>query len=333
MSEFDFDIAVVGAGAWGTALAQAARRAGQRVLLWGRDPALIDAIAESGTNPRYLPGIALDPGIAVTNDLSDLALVGGAAILATPAQALRTIATAAAPYLSDLPVVVSAKGLERSTGLRLTQVAREVLGPARPLAILSGPTFAIEVAEGQPTACVIAAEDPGLAASLCARIGSRSFRPYASSDVIGVEIGGAVKNVLAIGCGIAVGRGFGDNARAALITRGLAEVSRLAVALGGRAETVAGLSGLGDLMLTCSGLQSRNYTLGIALGHGQSLDAILAGRRTVAEGVETAPAIASLARGMGVDLPIVDIVTDVLHAGLPVAEAVERLLARPFRTE
>lgn len=325
-------IAVIGAGAWGTALAQAAVRAGREVLLWARDPALAEAINATRENPTYLPGIALDPAVRATGDLSE---AGGAEalLLVAPAQHTRAVAGALAGEIgNDTPVVVCSKGIEQKTGALMTEAVAEAL-PGRPLAVLSGPTFAAEVARGLPTAATLACLDPKLGADLVMALGSRHFRPYLSSDPVGAEIGGAVKNVIAIACGIVAGRRLGDNARAALITRGLAEIGRLSLAKGGKAETLMGLSGLGDLTLTCSALQSRNYSLGADLGQGMTLAEILAARHSVAEGVFSAAAVTELAERLDVEMPISAAVDQVLNRGADLDETIEGLLARPFRAE
>jgi glycerol-3-phosphate dehydrogenase (NAD(P)+) len=325
-------IGVVGAGAWGTALALTARRAGSAVVLWARDSALVQTINSDHGNPRYLPGIALDPAIRATGDLAEAA-AADALLLVTPAQNLRQIAGLLAPHLAaDRPLVVCAKGIEQGTGALLSEVLAEAL-PGRPLAVLSGPTFAREVARGLPTAVTLATDDGALGETLAAALGSRSFRPYLTRDLVGAQIGGAVKNVIAIACGIVAGRQLGDNARAALITRGLAEVVRLGRAKGGQSETLMGLSGLGDLTLTCSAPQSRNYSLGAALGAGKSLAQVLAERHTVAEGVFSAAAVSTLARELAIDMPIAAAVDAVLNRGAAIDATIEGLLARPFRAE
>ncbi len=325
-------IGVIGAGAWGTALALAARRAGREVVLWARDPELAREIDARRENPRYLPEVPLDPEIRATAELAEAA-ESDALLLVTPAQALREVATALAPHLGPArPLVICSKGIERGTGRLMTEVLAEVL-PGRAAAVLSGPTFALEVARGLPTAVTLAAEDAALGAVLVKALGSRAFRPYLSDDPLGAQIGGAVKNVIAIACGIVTGRGLGDNARAALITRGLAEVTRLGRARGARPETLMGLSGLGDLTLTCTSRLSRNYALGVALGEGDTLDALMAGRRSVAEGVFSAGAAVALAETLGVQMPISGSVDGILNAGAPIEAVIETLLARPFRAE
>ena len=261
-------LAVIGGGAWGSALAQTAARAGAGVVLWARDPAVVEAINRNHANPVYLPGIALDPAVAATAE-PETALAGAdGALIVVPAQFLRSVVIRLAPLLPQrLKLLLCAKGIETNSLKTMSEIAAE-LTPASPLAVLSGPSFAAEVARGLPTAVTIASRDPAIAGSWVAALGTMQFRPYSSDDPIGVEIGGAVKNVLAIACGIVEGRGLGDNARAALITRGLAEMVRLGAAKGAAAETFRGLSGLGDVVLTCTAPQSRNYALGLALGQG-----------------------------------------------------------------
>lgn len=325
------EIGVAGGGAWGSALAHVAAQGGP-VRLWVRAAELARTINLTRENPLYLPGIRLDPGIDADAAPSHLAGLP-AILLAVPTQFLRAVTAGLAPHLlPEALIVVCAKGIERGSGRFAGEVVAETL-PGRPLAILSGPTFAAEVARGLPTAVTLAAADAGRGRALAGRLGRPTFRPYLSDDLIGVEIGGAVKNVLAIACGIVQGRGLGDNARAALITRGMAEMLRLGQALGARAETLMGLSGLGDLVLTCAGLHSRNMTLGQALGEGQALADILARRRSVAEGVATAPALVALASRHGVEMPIAAAVDAILHRGASIDESIAALLARPFRDE
>jgi glycerol-3-phosphate dehydrogenase (NAD(P)+) len=325
-------IGIVGGGAWGTALAVTARRAGRDVVLWAREAEVVTAINRRHENPLFLPDIAIDPAIVATGDIA-AAASADAVLLVVPAQHLRATAGALAPALRrDAAVVICAKGVEETSGALMSEVAVATLPGAR-VAILSGPTFAGEVARGLPTAVTLASADQELGGALIAALGTRSFRPYLGDDVVGAEIGGAVKNVLAIACGIVAGRRLGDNARAALITRGLAEMVRLARAKGGRAETLMGLSGLGDLTLTCTALQSRNHSLGFALGEGTALDDILGRRRSVAEGVSSAAAVAALASRLGVDMPIVAAVDAILHHGADIDQSIASLLARPFRGE
>ncbi len=325
-------IGIIGGGAWGTALAVTARRAGRDVILWAREAEVVEAINQRHENSLFLPGIVVDPAIAATADIA-AAAAGDAVLLVVPAQHLRAVAGALAPALPpDAAVVICAKGIEENSGALMSEVAAAALPGAR-LAVLSGPTFAIEVARGLPTAVTLATTDQALGRRLIAALGTRSFRPYLGDDVVGAEIGGAVKNVLAIACGIVAGRRLGDNARAALITRGIAEMVRLARAKGGRAETLMGLSGLGDLTLTCTALQSRNHSLGVALGEGKALADILRPRRSIAEGVSSAAAIVALARRLAVDMPIVAAVDAILHHHADIDATVAGLLARPFRDE
>jgi glycerol-3-phosphate dehydrogenase (NAD(P)+) len=325
-------IAIVGAGAWGTALATVARRAGRDALIWARSPEIVAAINQSHSNKTYLPDIALDPAIRATRDLAALR-DADAVLWVTPAQHLRDVAARAAAHLPEgAPVILCCKGFEQGSGELMTEVAAEAL-PKSPIAVLSGPTFAAEVARGLPTAVTLAAADGALAAALVQALGTPAFRPYLSSDPVGAEVGGAVKNVLAIACGIAIGRELGDNARAALLTRGLAEIMRLGLALGAEPATLMGLSGLGDLTLTCNGRQSRNLSLGIALGEGQKLADYLAGRRTVAEGVSSAGAVVARARSLNVEMPIAEAVDAIVNRSAGIGETISALLSRPFREE
>ena len=325
-------VAVLGGGSWGTALAQAVSQANHDVVLWARDQGLVDEINAGHENPRYLPGMPLDPGIRATGDLASAAACE-ILLLVVPAQHLRALAERLAAVLpKDRPLVICSKGIERGSGALMSEVLAEVL-PGQPLAVLSGPTFAAEVARGLPCAVTLACTEQSVGLPLLNTLGGRRFRPYLSDDVTGVEVGGAVKNVIAIACGIVIGRGLGENARAALITRGLAEVVRLNRAKGGRAETSMGLSGLGDLTLTCCGPQSRNYSLGVALGEGRALADVLGERHTVAEGVFTAEAVSALAARLGVDMPICEAVHAVLHLGADLGVTIAGLLARPFRSE
>lgn len=326
-------IGVVGGGAWGTALALAALRAGRESLLWAREPTVVEAIRTGRENRDYLPGIPLSDALEATGDLADLATCD-AVLLVSPAQHARTVAAGLARHLKPgAPVVICAKGIELDSHALMSDAVASALPAGTPVAVLSGPTFAAEVARGLPTAVTLACSDAKLGTALVEALGSRTFRPYRSDDVVGAQIGGAVKNVLAIACGVVEGRRLGDNARAALITRGLAEITRLALALGGRAETLMGLSGLGDLTLTCSSLQSRNMSLGAALGEGKTLAEILAGRRSVAEGVTTAAAVVGLAAKLGVDMPICAAVDAILNRGAGLDETIQGLLSRPFKGE
>lgn len=321
-------IGIVGGGAFGTALACLGRRAGRRITLWSRDPSVAAAIARDRGNPVYLPGFRLDAGIEGAPDLAALAACD-AILLVCPAQAVRELA---ARLAGTAPVVICAKGMEVSSGLLMPEVLAEVL-PGRPLAMLSGPSFAEEVARGLPTAVSIATADAALGRTLAGALGAGAFRPYWTHDVLGVALGGAVKNVLAIAAGIVAGRGLGHNAAAALITRGFAEMARLGQAMGAELETLTGLSGLGDLVLTCHGPLSRNRALGEALGKGTKLADYMAGRRQVVEGAATAPAVLARAARYQIEMPICAAVDAILHRGADLDDAIRALLARPLRRE
>lgn len=321
-------LAVVGAGAWGTALAQMLAAEGTPVLLWARNPALAEAINRDRANEPYLPGCPLSPAIRATADL-DEAGEAGTLLAVTPAQAMRSVLSRLGPRRRR--VVLCCKGIERGTGLLMHQAAAEAC-PGASVAILSGPTFAHEVARGQPTAVTLAHADEGEAQAIAALIARPAFRPYISTDCIGAEIGGAVKNVLAIACGVVEGLGLGQNARAALISRGFAEMVRFGVARGAHLSTLAGMSGLGDLVLTCSSTASRNYSLGRGLGEGMTPAELLLGRRTVAEGAATAPVLVEEAARAGVDMPIAEAVARMLE-GEPARVAAAALLARPIKAE
>jgi glycerol-3-phosphate dehydrogenase (NAD(P)+) len=326
-------IAVIGGGAWGTALALVATRAGREAILWARERDVVDAILKQRENTLFLPGIRLDPPFAVTDEFRAALEEVDSVILAVPAQHLRALLAEMARYIPPGAVLVlAAKGIEQESGALLSEAVGDAL-PEHPLAILSGPTFAGEVAKGLPTAVTVASRERATAELVAQALGGRGFRPYASDDPIGAEIGGAVKNVIAIACGIVVGRGLGENARAALLTRGLAEMTRLGVAKGAKAETFMGLSGLGDLALTCGSLQSRNMSLGAAVGQGRALKEILAERRSVAEGVWTASAVVALAQKLGVEMPIASAIDAVLHRGADLDATIEALLRRPLKAE
>lgn len=322
---------VVGAGAWGTALAQALRRSGRQVTLWARDAAVAQTVNARHENPTYLPDVPLDHAVQATSHLADLASCQ-ALLLVTPAQHLRAMLKQLPPLVDKAPLIICAKGVERGSLALLSAVVQEEC-PGHPVAVLSGPTFAREVARGLPTAVTLAMTDQALGRALAAAMGNRSLRPYLTDDIVGTQIGGAIKNVLAVACGIVEGKGLGDNGRAALITRGLSEMARLGTVLGGRAETFMGLSGLGDLVLTCTGSQSRNMTLGYALGQGQHLADILAARKSVAEGVTTAAAAVALAARHGIELPICAAVHRILDEGAAIDAEITGLLTRPLKQE
>lgn len=325
-------IAVVGAGAWGTALAQVAATAGRSVTLWAREADVVASINDGHENKTFLPGIALDKELRATADLK-AAAAADAILMVTPAQHMRRTLEELAPEIAaGKPVVLCAKGIEQTTNRLLTEVLAEAMPQAAP-AVLSGPSFAAEVARGLPTAVTLACEDEKVAEALAHAIGLPTFRPYYSSDLVGAEIGGAVKNVLAIACGIVEGKKFGDSARAALTTRGFAELTRLGLAMGARAETLAGLSGLGDLILTCNSPKSRNMSLGLALGEGKSLEEVMGSRNSVSEGVHSATAVVALARKYGIEMPIAEAVASIVTGAATVDTVIAALLARPFRSE
>ena len=325
-------VGVIGSGAWGTALAQVCARAGREVILWAREPDVVESVNARHENVSFLAGIPLEPQIRATGQLSDLA--GADLVLAAaPAQHMRTTLLAFAPHARPgLPVLLCSKGVEQGSLKLMTEVLAETLPKAAP-AVLSGPSFAGEVARGLPTAVTLACPDMAQAERLAEAIATPMFRPYFATDMIGAEAGGAVKNVLAIACGIVEGRGLGRSAHAALITRGFSELTRLAIALGGEAETVAGLCGLGDLVLTCSSPQSRNMSVGLALGKGLTLEEALTGKLSVAEGVASAPAVRDLARKLGVETPICEAVAAILDGKVGVDVAIQALLSRPLREE
>ncbi len=319
-------VTVIGAGAWGTALAAVAARAGRKVALYARDAASAATIAATRENSK-LPGVHLAADIAVTHDLKQAARAD-IVLIATPAQHLREAVHAIAPHLEPAtPLVACAKGIERGTHKFMTEVIAEAAPPSHP-AILSGPSFADDVARGLPTAVTLACRDEALASQLVQALGSPTFRPYHTTDVRGVEIGGAAKNVLAIAAGIVVGRNLGASAQAALITRGFAELARFGRALGARGETLTGLSGLGDLILTCSSPQSRNFALGLALGRGEQPPS-----GKLAEGEFTAPVLAELAASQNVDMPVSNAVAAILSGTITIDAAIDGLLSRPFKAE
>ena len=326
--------AVLGAGSWGTALALHLNRAGHDVRLWARDPSLVAEIGQSRANRRYLPDVPLPAGIAVTSDVGEAVRDASYVVVAIPSHGLRAVVRGAAPSLRDPPVIGSAaKGLEEYTLARMSQALADETRGAHPIVVLSGPSFAAEVARGLPTAVLAASSDAAAAACVLEHFRGPAFRLYASDDVIGVELGGALKNVIAIAAGAVEGLGLGHNSMAALITRGLAEISRLATAEGGRRETLAGLGGLGDLVLTCTGDLSRNRGVGIELGRGRRLDDILAGMHMVAEGVRTTRAALALGARHGIELPIAAQMGKVLDGTCSPRAAVEALMVRRQKSE
>lgn len=322
-------IGIIGAGAWGTALVHIQAEAGRDAMLWAREADVVDSISENRENATFLPGITLNKAIRVTDSLMAVA-DQDIILLVTPAQyVLSTLEAIRGEGMEGKPIVICSKGIEIDTGKMLSQVAGETM-PGAKIAVMTGPCFAREVALGKPTGVTIACGDKETAAFLADNLGCRNLRPYITDDIIGAQIGGSVKNVLAIACGAIYGMKLGENARAALLTRGIAEMGRLATAMGARKETLMGMCGFGDVMLTCSSMQSRNFSLGVMLGEGRSLDEILGERKSVTEGVHTARALMKLARNNAVDMPIAETVYACLCEGMPLETGVEQLLDRPF---
>jgi len=325
-------LAVIGAGAWGTSLALTAARAGRTVRLWAREPEVVEAIARSHENPTFLPGLPLPPAIAATGDLSQAVADAEALLIACPAQHLRatlTAVTASAP--GGVPLVVCAKGIEKPSGKLVTEVLNEAAPGFEP-GVLSGPSFAVDAAKGLPTAVTIAARFD-IAERLQASLGHSTFRPYATDDLIGVALGGAAKNVYAIACGIVEGMGLGESARAALLARSFAELTRLGTALGARSETLGGLSGLGDLVLTATSPQSRNFRFGREVGRGRAVSDLCKPGQLLAEGVNTAPALIVRARAEKIELPVAETVAAVLNGTLALDASIARLMIRPLKPE
>ena len=333
MSSSNYRVGVIGGGAWGTALSILANRAGSSVIMSTRNENVVQSVTERRANDIYLPGVFINPDIVITNDFAD-ACRGDLLILAVPSHTLRSVCISISDTLPPtLPIVLASKGLERGSLMLMSEVAKSIL-PKNPVAIISGPNFADEAARGLPTATTIACADKALWEILTYAIGGRFFRPYLTEDIIGTQLGGTVKNVIAIACGIAVGKNFGENARAAIVTRGFAEMTRLTIAKGGKYETLMGLSGLGDLILTCGSTKSRNMSFGIALGEGKSTDDILVGRgRTATEGVIAAESVSKLAKKLNISMPICDAVNRILHENALVDRLIEELLERPFVSE
>jgi glycerol-3-phosphate dehydrogenase (NAD(P)+) len=325
-------IGVIGAGAWGTALAQAFATPERPVLIWARETEVVESINGASENTLFLPGVSLDPMIAATSDLAALRECA-VLLLVTPAQYVRPTLHALKPHLRPgVPVVNCAKGIEIGTGKLMTDIAAEIL-PDTPAAILTGPTFAAEIARGLPSAVTVAINDAGAAQVIRDTLIGRTLRPYLSDDVVGTQVGGAVKNVIAIACGIVYGLKLGESAKAALMTRGLAEMARLAESMGGRRETLLGLCGVGDLVLTCSSMQSRNFSLGVALAEGRTLEQIMAERNSVAEGVHTAKALMDMAGARNIDMPISAAVHRCVSGDRDVGRIVAELLERPLKPE
>jgi glycerol-3-phosphate dehydrogenase (NAD(P)+) len=327
-------VAVLGAGSWGTALAIQLARAGRAVRLWGRDGARLAAMARARRNERYLPSAPFPDGLEVEADLPAALAAARDVLIVVPSPAFRSVLGALAPHLEpEMHVAWATKGFELSSGLLPHQVAREVLGPKRRIAVLSGPTFAREVGAGLPTAMTVASPDAAYADALAAELSSANFRAYTSTDIMGVEIGGAVKNALAVGAGLSDGLGFGANTRVALITRGLKEMTRLGCALGADAHTFMGLAGLGDLVLSCTDDQSRNRRFGLRLAAGATAQGALAEIGQSVEGYAAARAIRAVAARTGVEMPLCDVVYRVLYESLPALDGVRELMSRPLKAE
>ncbi len=328
-----YRVGVIGGGAWGTGLAILANRAGSEVLLGTRNHHVIQSIREHRVNDIYLPSVFIDPDLIVTDRFNDVCR-SDLVVIATPSHVLRTVCIAISDLIAtDVPIAIASKGIERGSLMLMSEVTQSIL-PHNPIAIISGPNFADEAARGLPTATTIACQEEAVWDMLIYALGGRLFRPYMTTDIIGAQIGGAVKNVIAIACGIAIGKRFGENARAALVTRGFAEMARLAIAKGGQYETLMGLSGLGDLILTCGSTKSRNMSFGIAIGQGRSKEEILSGRgRGATEGVVAAESVSKLAHKFDLNMPICDAVYRILYENAPVDRVVESLLERPFVSE
>lgn len=325
-------IGVIGAGAWGTALAHVLANEGREVTLWSRTPSIVATIEAMSENDVYLPGIRLNETIKVTESLTRAA-DADVLLVVTPAQHVRkTLEALKADLGTGKPVVICAKGIELESGLLMTQVAKETV-PKTPVAIMTGPTFAHEIAKGSPSAVTLAIEDKEIGQQIVEMVGTRFLRPYLSDDPIGAQIGGAVKNVIAIACGAVMGAGLGESSRAALVTRGLTEMGRLTTAMGAKKETLMGMCGFGDLMLTCTSMQSRNYSFGIEIGQGKLASEILKERKAVTEGFYTSKALMTLARKNAVEMPICAAVDSCLNNDVPIREAIEHMLDRPVGVE
>lgn len=325
-------ISIIGGGAWGCALAQTLANAGRDVIVWAREPEVVSSINEKHENSLYLPGTPLNPSITATDSLTQAA-ESDILLLCTPAQHIRaTLQSLKADIAEGKPCVICSKGVEIETGYLMSEIMDEVV-PGASYAVLTGPTFASEIANGLPSAVTIAIEDKDVGAQIVEALNNKTLRTYTTEDVLGAQIGGAVKNVIAIACGIIAGKGLGESARSALVTRGLAEMSRLASAMGAKKETLMGMCGVGDMILTCSSQQSRNFSLGHALGEGKNIDEILKERKAVTEGVHTAKAMIVMAKNQAVDMPICAAVNAIIHEGADVDEAIESMMERPPKKE
>jgi len=329
MAESTTKVSVVGAGGWGTALAIAANRAGSRAQIWARSEGICETIRQTRTNAQYLAEIFIDPDIRITSNLADVR-DSDFIILAVPAQNMRAICITLADVLPpETPLVIASKGIERGSLSLMHEVVESTL-PDNPILVLSGPNFATEVARGLPTATTIASRKDTIANQFIYAIGGKFFRPYYTDDIISTQVGGAVKNVIAIACGVAIGMGYGENARAALMTRGLAEMMRLSEALGGRRENLMGLSGMGDLVLTCSSTQSRNFSYGVRLADKKQEMEGLQAKNSLAEGAVTAESVSLLSEQLSVPMPLCNSISRIIHKGVDIDETIEELLSRPF---
>lgn len=325
-------IGIIGAGAWGTALAQTLAKAGRDIILWAREPALVEAINTTRENPTYMPGVKLHENITATDSLTEAGTCD-ALMICTPAQFVRSTLQALKPDIAEgKPCIICSKGIEIETGFLMSEVAQDVV-PQATYAILTGPTFAREIAEGKPSAVTVAIKDKDVAQEIIESIGNKNLRTYITEDILSAQIGGAIKNVIAIACGVIYGLKMGESARAALLTRGLAEMGRLASAMGAKKETLMGQCGVGDLILTCSSMQSRNFSLGVAIGEGKKVEDILKDRKSVTEGVHTAKALMVMARNNAVDLPISEAVHKCVNEGVSIEETIQKMLDRPVRAE
>jgi glycerol-3-phosphate dehydrogenase (NAD(P)+) len=324
-------IGVIGAGAWGTALGQALANSGRDILMWARETEVVESINKHHENKMYLSGVRLNEMIKATHNQDEMSACD-VYLISTPAQHIRATLDSMKFQLTGKPYIICAKGIEKESGLLMSEVSSEVI-PDGKIGFLSGPTFAGEIARGLPCAVTLAMQDKSLGEEIVSIIGTRTLRTYLTDDVVGAQIGGSVKNVIAIASGVIKGRGMGESARCALVTRGLTEMARLAKAMGARKETLMGMCGIGDLMLTASSMQSRNFSVGVALGEGKTLEEILGDRITVTEGVHTAKALRVMARNNAVDMPISRAVYDFLHEGVPVDDIIEKVLDRPLRKE
>jgi len=325
-------IGVIGAGAWGTALSQALANTGRDVVLWAREEEVVDSINNDNENKLYLKDIHLNETLKATNDLKEVCK-RNVLLVMTPAQHIRATLESIKDFLrDDQPIIIGAKGIEKETGYLLSEVAQEII-PDKKVGVLTGPTFASEIGRGLPCAVTIAIQDKDAGEMVIDALGSRTLRTYLTDDLVGAQIGGAVKNVIAIASGVIEGRQLGESARCALVTRGLTEIARLAKALGGKRSTLMGMCGVGDLMLTASSMQSRNFSLGVALGQGKTLEEILGDRIAVTEGVHTAKALRVMAKNNAVDMPISQAVYEFLHEGISIEDVMKKVLDRPLRRE